>query len=894
MKLAIVLLAAASLSGQTPDQEFFEKKVRPIFVANCYACHADKTKMGGISFSSGAGLGPETGVIVKGDPERGRLYQALAYAGKIKMPPSGKLSADNVALVKTWIEMGGTWPASTGTAAAAQSPISPEARKHWSFQPIGNYQPPPVKQEAWVKRPIDRFILAKLEEKNLQPAPPASKLTLLRRATYDLTGLPPSTQEIAAFLADNSDAAFAKVVDRLLASPKYGERWGRNWLDVARFAESTGMDEDNAYPHAWRYRDYVVDAFNQDLPYDRFVTEQIAGDLIQTGDPKLRERGIVATGFLALGPRPLAQQDRLQMLYDVVDEQIDTTSKAFLGLTVACARCHDHKFDPILTKDYYSLASVFASTAAFRNQGRPGSISFMWYAPLDPAAYDRYQSHRWSLLGKQLEMEDALSEDLGRENAALRPKIAEFLTAAWNVQFQAAAPPDKNITRWVKWLNAADEKTRAGYLKDWFQATAANIPAVARKYQDAYLSSAEKWDSSLEKWRTRFAKDSLQGRDVPARPKFDPEDDPFFEATTFQGGPMELPDSPRLIVLRKEFEKLEKSLPEAPAMASAVNDGISVDQKVFVHGDYHNPGPAVPKQFPIVLAGESQPLVKKGSGRLEMAQWLTSPDNPLPARVMVNRIWQWHFGEALMRTPNNFGKMGEKPTHPELLDYLAKQFTANGWSIKSLHRQIMLSSTYQMSSKASKQSRDADPPNRLWTRFNRLRMSVEQIRDSLLVIDGSLDPAMGGKILGPEKAKMAKTDLDDMKRRTLYIPVKRGSIPNLLAVFDYGDATTSNEGRPRTNVAPQALFMMNSSFVIARSQGFAKKLLDDAALTDAGRIEQAYLIALTRKPESTEVDNALSYIANLEKKVATPESHATAWQSFCHVLLSSNEFLYLN
>jgi len=318
-----------------------------------------------------------------------------------------------------------------------------------------------------------------------------------------------------------------------------------------------------------------------------------------------------------------------------------------------------------------------------------------------------------------------------------------------------------------------------------------------------------------------------------------------------------------------------------------------VDQKVFLHGDYHNPGESVAKQFPIVLAGESQPRVK-GSGRLEMAQWLTSPDNPLPSRVMVNRIWQWHFGEALMRTPNNWGKMGEKPTHPELLDYLAKQFVANGWSIKAMHRQIMLSSTYQMSTKAPKESREADPPNRLWTRFNRVRMSVEQIRDSLLAIDGSLDPTMGGATQAPGKGKKTKADPDDMKRRTLYIPVKRGSIPNLLATFDYGDATTSNEGRSRTNVAPQALFMMNSSFVIARSQGFARKLLDDTALTDAARIEKAYLTVLTRRPEPAEVDSALSYIASMEKKVSTPEAHLTAWQSFCHVLLSSNEFLYLN
>ncbi len=329
-------------------------------------------------------------------------------------------------------------------------------------------------------------------------------------------------------------------------------------------------------------------------------------------------------------------------------------------------------------------------------------------------------------------------------------------------------------------------------------------------------------------------------------------------------------------------------------MASAVADGIAVDQKVFLHGDYHNPGEPVAKQFPFVLAGESQQPIKKGSGRLELAQWLTSADSPLPARVMVNRIWQWHFGEALMRTPNNWGKMGEKPTHPELLDYLAKQFVANGWSIKAMHRQIMLSSTYQMSTKATKESREADPPNRLWTRFNRTRMSVEQIRDSLLALDGTLDATMGGTLSESKKGKKTTTDPDAFKRRTLYLPVKRGSIPSLLSTFDFGDATTSNEGRPRTNVAPQALFMMNSSFVIASSLGFAKKLLDDQSLTDAKRIGQAYRMVLTRDPGATEIDAALSYITSLERKIGGPAARLTAWQSYCHILMSSNEFLYLN
>src|SRR5262249_20055877 len=357
----------------------------------------------------------------------------------------------------------------------------------------------------------------------------ASKLTLLRRVTYDLIGLPPTAQEIHDFLADNSKDAYAKVVERLLASPQYGEQWGRHWLDVARYADSTGMDEDHNYPYAWRYRDYVVKAFNDDLPYDRFVTEQIAGDLLPPDHPGgVNERGTIATGFLALGPKPLAQQDRLKMIYDVVDEQIDTVSKAFLGLTVACARCHDHKFDPILTKDYYSLASIFASTEAFRNLGRPGAVSYIYYAPLDPAAYSRYQEHRWQMYGKQLEMEDAMAEDWTREYGLLRPRIAELLTAAWKVERHGAKSEDAIVDKWARWLQSADDKARQGYLKKLFDATDTTVAQVAKEYQENYIKAATRLDGQLDNWRKRMAIEVVQDRDLPERPKITGEANPFF------------------------------------------------------------------------------------------------------------------------------------------------------------------------------------------------------------------------------------------------------------------------------------------------------------------------------------------------------------------------------
>jgi Protein of unknown function (DUF1549) len=496
MRTLAALLLIAPLCAQPPDpQEFFEKKVRPILAAKCYACHTGKTPMAGLDLSTKAGIESVA---------QGRLLQALSYTGKIKMPPPGRLPDSEIADIRAWLDMGAPWPATAATAAPAPS-------KHWAFQPLANATPPKVKNEKWIQSPIDRFILEKLEEKGIQPAAPASKLTLLRRVTFDLTGLPPTGREIDEFLADASPTAYAKVVDRLLASPQYGERWGRHWLDVARFADSTGMDEDHMYPHAWRYRDYVVKAFNDDLPYDRFVTEQIAGDLLQAPVT-------VATGFLALGPKPLAQQDRMKMIYDVVDEQIDTVSKAILGLTIACARCHDHKFDPILTRDYYSLASIFASTESFRNLGRPGAVSFLYDAPLDQAAYNAYQTHRWRMYGKQLELEEAQAQDWTRENILQRRTIAEAMLSAKQSRDRKGAVADtaKNADRWQSWLEAAGEKARAGYLKKYFEAAENTIAQVAKEYQDEYIKAATRFETQLENWRKRYAGSSGRARSAAA------------------------------------------------------------------------------------------------------------------------------------------------------------------------------------------------------------------------------------------------------------------------------------------------------------------------------------------------------------------------------------------
>jgi cytochrome c553 len=842
--LLSLVLAAAALPAQAPpavqNTEFFETHIRPLFASKCFGCHSEKVKMAGLNLKSAASfqaLGQQ------------RLLDALSYEGKYKMPPTGKLAAGDIARVREWLEMGAPYPAEAAVKAAVQA--AGEKRKdHWAFQS--------VRKPAGT---IDSLLLQSLRQKGLDFAPPADRRTLLRRVTFDLTGLPPTAAELAAF---EHDGSFERVVDRLLASPHYGEKWGRHWLDVARYAESTGMDEDHGYPHAWRYRDYVVKAFNEDKPYNRFLQEQIAGDLLDGGENR---DAIVATGFLALGPKPLAQQDRLKMVYDVVDEQIDTTSRAVLGVTLACARCHDHKFDPLTTKDYYGWAGILASTKNFRDNGRPGAVSYIYYAPLDKAAYARYQDHRTRMYAKQIEMEAAYTEELAVHDAAAVARLREVLPMVRRFQSTGEREASLDILELDRWLCALGDNRES-------------VDTLVQQYQ----TGAKKWRDRLNGWRKRYAEEVALDRDLPARPMPSRGDGAFYFAVAHQDGPLVYRDSPRLAALRAEWKKLSETLPEEPPMASAVSEGSPVEQRVFVRGDHLSPGEPAPKSMPAVLAGE--PFQSKGSGRLEMAQFLASPANPLTARVFVNRVWQWHFGEGLVRTPSNWGATGERPTHPELLDYLAARFVESGWSLKALHKEILLSRAYQMSTQVSPAARAADPANRLWSRFARRRLSVEELRDAMLALDGSLDRTVGGTVYDNSK-KRPTGKPEDNHRRTLYSPVSRGSVPTMLATFDFGDATTSSEGRTRTTVAPQALFMMNSEFLTQRAASLASRL----AGTPAAKVAQLYRDVLLRAPAAAEADQAISYVESLERRGVTA---ATAWASLCRVMLASSEFLYVD
>jgi hypothetical protein len=925
--LLIACVAVPVFAAQESD--IFETKVRPILVNRCGACHGDKTQMAGLKLITAEGFfkGADTGpIVVKGDPARSRIIQAISYTGAIKMPPTGKLDPDEIDILTKWVASGAPWPKAPVRSVSPPTgspPVWDQKRtSHWAFQPVKNLTPPEVTSD-WIRTPIDRFILAQLNAKGLRPAPPADKLTLLRRVKFDLHGLPPTEQEIRDFLADSSPDAYEKLVDRLLASPRYGEQWGRHWLDVARYADTSGRDADRYQENAWRYRDYVIDAFNRDLPYDQFVREQLAGDLTPAQNPgEVNVRGIVATGFLALGPRAVSATDKVRQFYDTVDEEIDTTSKAFLGLTLACARCHDHKFDPISTRDYYSLAGIFASTKVYEVNLPMNTV--LYQRPLVPeAVYRAYKEHQDRIAAKQTEI-DAIIEPAAAHYVIekMRPKLGTYMIAAHQV-YQDHVPTTKTaaeaeldaklLEKWADYLKPASEFRP--YLERWYQARPAELPDRAREYGRMYDGPARRYYDALWKWEREVAEKLRRGNNPARKPGFgaidlQTPDERFFLEIAFGTGPFAIENEikeklltkaqrDRVAELREELKALTKSAPPKPPMAHAAAEGDIIEQRVFVRGNAENQGPPSPKQFPEILAGTNQTPITHGSGRKELAEWITRPDNRLTSRVMANRIWLRHFGEGLVRTPDNFGVAGEAPTHPELLDWLAAEFVRRQWSIKPMHRQILLSSTYRMSTQSSARAREADPENRWWSHFSPRRLTVEEMRDSMLSFDGKLDLTMGGtdKIgMGKEKGEARPVvNADKSTRRSVYITLVRNKLPYTFTLFDFVDAHTPTSKRNETNVATQALFLINSEFVYDRSRSLAQFLLRDTYTSDGEKVARAYRIVYGRPATAEDIDQQLAYIRSYPQgNAAGADTRPDAWQSFCHVLMESNEFANVN
>jgi mono/diheme cytochrome c family protein len=792
-----MLAAVEPDGGAAPTAEqlrFFETSIRPLLVENCHKCHGPKKQWASLRLDSRAAMlrGGDSGpAIVPGKPDESRLILAVRQVDEdLKMPEDGKLTDRQIADLARWVEMGAPYPAAAEEGTPKRDP------NHWAFQPPADPPVPAVKNAAWATSPIDHFVLARLEAAGCAPAPPADKPTLIRRVTFDLVGLPPTPAEIEAFLADEQPDAFARLVDRLLASPAYGERWGRHWLDVARYADSNGLDENVAHGNAWRYRDYVVAAFNSDKPYDRFVLEQLAGDLLSAADDRQRHEQLIATGLLVLGPKVLAEADKAKMQMDIVDEQIDTVGRALVGLTLGCARCHDHKFDPIDSVDYYGLAGIFKST---RTMESLKTIARWYEHPLRTPQIDAEQvrfDQQLAAKKKAIDILVAISDGIVRETAT-----------------PGTVLPDK-----------------------------------------------------LE---------------------------PLYSSDT----------QAELKTLRDELAQFEKSRPEVPSAMGVTDDQIA-DVAIHIRGNPQKLGDVVARHVPPVVQGPTAPHFSAGaSGRRELAEWLVDPRHPLTSRVIVNRVWRWHFGRGLSLTPDNFGLLGDRPSHPELLDWLAHRLMAGGWSIKSLHRLILNSSTYQQSSLPSAATAAHDPENRLLGRANVQRLEAEQVRDALLVVGGQLDESRGGSLLKTKNREFlfdhTSKDTTDYhsRRRSLYLPVIRNNLYDLFQLLDYPDAAIPSGNRATTTIAPQALLMLNSEFVVESAGHFAERVQSETA-SDEGRVRRMYQIAYGRAATSDELAATAAFLETIDRALSATVPDAgqrrrQAWNVLCHVIVAANEFVYV-
>lgn len=920
---------------QTTTDDYFETRIRPVLAHNCHACHTS-SELGGLRVDSRESLlkGGKSGpAIVPGKPEESLLIRAVRQTEeKLKMPMGSKLKEQEISDLAEWIKAGAPWPQSKVTQAPTSDSdrfISAERRKFWSFQPITKPAVPVVKDAGWAKAPMDRFVLAALEARGLRPAAAADKRTLIRRASLDLIGLPPNPDEVEAFLTDSSTSAFAKVVDRLLASPHYGERWGRYWLDVARYAEDDvrggGPKGREVYPNAWRYRDWVVEAFNRDMPYDLFVKAQIAGDVLekQSKLPLDRDfRPAAGTGFLGLGvwiydnaPPPEGRSNEL-------DDRIDTLTRGLLGLTVACARCHDHKYDPIATKDYYALAGVFAST------------EYAEYPLASQEEVNAFKRKEKRLKSHELAMEEFIQTQAAQLSEILARKSAQYLTAAWRVlgpqkvDLKKAADDGKLdqdiLGRWVRYLEVP--KKEHPYLKPWndlivrggtdeearrvadtFQESLLaiiaekkevdeeNRPIMARArlrrtppevllpnrfvtYED-YCPGCSDTLKPLERTKLLLWRDLFVEQEVRTEtPSQKPPGVLLFKGT--KGDELERFLSgewkDHLVQMRAELDRLTKEQPvHYPYVHGAGEAPSPRNVKINLRGNPTNLGEEVPRRFLTVLSSGEPPLFRQGSGRLELAEAVAG--HPLAARVMVNRIWHHHFGRGFVATPSNFGQLGDRPTHPELLDYLADRLIASNYSIKALHREIMLSATYQLSSDFSQTSFKKDPDNRLLWRANHRRLDAEAIRDSLLFVAGTLDVAIGGP---------SSELTDDNRKRTIYAAVSRFK-PNVrLATFDFPDARATNEKRNVTHVPLQRLFFLNSDFVWKQAEKFGERLAEDGG-DDAARIKKAYRYLYAREASDDEVQLGIEFLKEAGKT-------ARAWSEYAQVLLTANEFLFVD
>jgi hypothetical protein len=797
--LALLLLSLHARSQEdAADREgldLFEKRIRPVLVERCYSCHsaaAEKIK-GNLVVDTREGLlkGGDTGPsVVPGNPDKSLLIKALRWTEEeFKMPPKKRLPADVVADFETWVRRGAPDPRFAAAPASKKPAINVAAARHaWPFSPLTEPAVPAVSDPAWGRNPIDRFILAKLEGLKLTPAPDADKRTLIRRATFDLTGLPPTPEEIDAFLADASEAAFSRVVDRLLSSPAYGERWGRHWLDVVRYADTAGDNSDFPIPQIHKYRNYVIAAFNEDKPYDQFIREQLAGDLLPFKTSEERRENLIATGYLANAKRFGSRVDDYPW-HLTIEDTIDNLGRTFLGLTVNCTRCHDHKFDPLTNEDYYALYGIFEST-------------------------------RYPWPGIELEQHQR--------------------------DFIPLAPPDV-VEKALK-QHAAQK---------------AELDAAIKRLEAEKKAFAQGAETALDGEADRirqYADDLSKAADAAKK-------------------------------AAAQFSKTELPFETAYAVAEAPKQGNS---KVQIKGDPARLGREVPRRFIEVLGGQELSSEAKGSGRHQLAEWIADPANPLTARVMANRLWHYHFGKGIIQTPSDFGRQGRRPTHPELLDWLARRFIESGWSVKSMHRLILNSRAYRMSCEDNDAGAAADPGDDLLWKFRRRRLEAEAIRDSLLAVSGALDRRMGGAHPFPAMTAWDYTQhkpfiaVYESSLRSVYLMTQRIRRHPYFGTFDGAETNMSTSFRVTSTTPLQALYLLNDPFVHEQARGFAARLARERK-DDAARIDRAYALALGRSPSAAEAAASLEFVNGVRGQL----DETQAWEGFARILFRLNEFVYV-
>ncbi|MBL8230667.1 MAG: PSD1 domain-containing protein [Bryobacterales bacterium] len=866
----VLLLIVVPLLCAEDGTEFFETKIRPIFAGNCYGCHA-QTAMGGLRLDSreAAMRGGSSGaVIVPGKAAESVLVQAVRRThAKLKMPPAAPLKPEEVALLEKWVERGAHYP-------DAPSPAKVPSSSFWSFQPLGSIAAPggktPVEDG---KTPVDGLLQAK--RGNLRANPAADRSTLIRRVTLDLTGLPPTPEEVDAFLEDKSPDAFRKVVDRLLASPHFGERWARHWLDLARYSDGLlAAGVDTPLPNAYRYRDWVVSAFNKDMPYDTFVKAQIAADLLPEN---AREPLMGGLGFQAIA--------------NDANDQVDVTTKVFLGLTVGCAQCHDHKYDPIPTRDYYSMLGIFRSSQVHKHP---------LVSDADVQSYERQKK----LVDEQKErIEEFLQGQQKLLVDALARRTADYVVAAWlTLQDRATEAPEnldaETLKRWVAYLK--DRNKEHPYMNDLYAAlegkpSLEQVRAAAAKYQAFVLELIEESKEVDDKNYVAFGgkkgmKDerTRQYTNIVALPVLK-----FYQWRELASGPYNIDGfrAPAGIYyystkemlrwisgfakehhgnLQAELKALEARVPKPyPFLHTLKDKDKPSDIKIALRGDPRNPGEIAPRGFLTALRAHPEHF-NQGSGRLHLANAIAS--HPLTARVIVNRIWQHHFGTGIVRTPSNFGQMGERPTHPELLDYLARKLVDSGYSLKAIHREILLSDAYAMSADPNPEAAKADPDNKLYWRANaRPRLDMEALRDSVLAVSGKLDRAVGGE---------AKPFADSNHRRSLYLTVSRTRLDATMSLFDFPDPNTTTEERPTTLGPLQGLFFLNSQFIREQSQALEARLSRECGSDAKKRMERAYRLLYARPPDAQEIELGIEYL----------NKGSGDWPRYLQVLLGSGEF----